>query len=170
MRKIVITVVAVGLSAVAAYAQNMADARFTADCMKGYMSCKKAKQETKKAPSNKTRQAGMSSEYLSRALIKAIERQQIAEAKKAADQAEKTEKADTKNNSEYPFYYTGKEGHVMILGDKDIRQARSASKKKSADKKTDKSEGNWFTRLMGFSKYEYETAEEWQARLYSMSK
>ena len=192
MKKIVITVVAVGLGAVAAYAQNMADARFIADCMKGYIAQKNNTSTATKTSIRTTTgsfptwgykpadgnqwtwsyvvsqrpQAGTGS------LVRAIEEQNAAHARQAAGRtapATSSVKAEKSAVSEYPSYLTGREGHMMAMSENSTGRLLAGNRQAERTVKVEKkNESNWFTRLMGFDKYDNETEAEWQARLYLM--
>lgn len=172
------TVVAVGLAAIAAQAQGTGDGRVTSEVWgRAY--------NATHANSNKT-VAKKDSWQVS--FAKKMEReqvrlaQQIAKAEKAKEQAQKAEEENAQAaakpataNGGAPYYYYGREGKVMALSDalsgENAKQAKPAkrarpAKKVKAEKKSD---GNWFTRLMGFAKYENETEEEWMSRLTAMA-
>jgi len=180
MKKVVITVVAVGFAAVAASAQNLADARFTAECMRG-VACARAQKATATASSKPAKKDGSTMSWFKR-----IEQEQVRVARLAQEQAAQTEQtAKAEEAAEQPAaqkpaakpqglpsYYYGREGHIMALSDATVEALKAEpapakpAKKAKAKKK---SEGCWFTRMMGFDKYENETEEEWQARLTSMA-
>ncbi len=94
-----------------------------------------------------------------------------AEALAAQEDQAATEEATVKENpatTGAPTYYYGREGKVLALGEVTER----ALKNKKAPKKAEpakESTGNWFTRMMGFDKFEGESDTEWQARLQSMA-
>jgi len=84
------------------------------------------------------------------------------------EKEESTETAVTEEKpTEYPFYLYGREGHMMAMAETIAQTTKPAATQPA---KTNKKEGgSWFARLMGFEKYEGETDQEWQTRLYYMS-
>ena len=155
MKKIVLTVVAVGLGVVAAHAQNVADARFFSESLACLGPQCKVTQTTKPSSDNKL---GKQEKKANDALTKAIEAQAVEQAKKAT---QNTQEAQTKDS--FPYYYYGREGHAMLVGSGYGKSEQKAAPTKKAKK------GSCLSRILGFAKYENETDEEWQARLYAMA-